>query len=353
MPVRPGDGRPLRVEPWVDKDVLVQAPTLYDVAHAAGLTTAQVDWVAIQNAKTITWAFPERPTGTGKVEQEMIREGLVTEAEIGTFIKAPIVWRDEIWTRAGTHIIEKHRPNLLMFHLLTTDSTQHRYGANSLGGNTALALADAKVGRLLESARRAGILDQTTVFVVADHGFKTYKSVAHPNALLRKLELVQGSDSAIECDAWVIPEGGSAMVYITRQNRKAELTDKLKRELAALGGVAQVISPSEYDKLGYPQPSKNDRMADLVLAAKDGYAFDGAHTGETVTDVPAGSTPGTHGYISTDPDMNAAFVAWGAGIKAGAKLDAMRTIDLAPTMAHLLSLKLDNPDGRVLNGILR
>jgi predicted AlkP superfamily pyrophosphatase or phosphodiesterase len=40
-------GVPPRVEPWRDKKEMVLFPTLYDLAHAGGLTTAQVDWVAI------------------------------------------------------------------------------------------------------------------------------------------------------------------------------------------------------------------------------------------------------------------------------------------------------------------
>ena len=39
----------------------------------------------------------------------------------------------------------------------------------------------------------------------------------------------------------------------------------------------------------------------MVLLAEDRYAFDGTATGEAVTDVPAGSTPGAHGYVNTDP----------------------------------------------------
>ena len=54
-------GVPPRVEPWRDKTEMVHVPTLYDVAHARGLTTAQVDWVAIWNAPTVTWEFRERP----------------------------------------------------------------------------------------------------------------------------------------------------------------------------------------------------------------------------------------------------------------------------------------------------
>src|SRR5947209_2598081 len=45
LPVRGGEGKSLKVEPWIEKKELVQAPTLTDVARAAGQTTAEVDWV--------------------------------------------------------------------------------------------------------------------------------------------------------------------------------------------------------------------------------------------------------------------------------------------------------------------
>src|SRR3954454_21578343 len=38
---------PVKVDPKVDKEKMVHVPTVYDAAHQAGLTTAQVDWVAI------------------------------------------------------------------------------------------------------------------------------------------------------------------------------------------------------------------------------------------------------------------------------------------------------------------
>jgi dienelactone hydrolase len=53
------DAVPPKVEPWIDKEKWVKARTVYDAAFEAGLTTAQVDWVAIYNAKTITWQFAD------------------------------------------------------------------------------------------------------------------------------------------------------------------------------------------------------------------------------------------------------------------------------------------------------
>jgi predicted AlkP superfamily pyrophosphatase or phosphodiesterase len=336
LPVRTGDT--WKIEPWVDKPELVQAPTLYDAAHAAGMITAEVDWVAIHNAKTITWAFPERPRLTDPAVKEMIAAGHLTEEGLRDFGKQPITYRDEIWTLAGQHIIEKHKPNLLLFHLLTTDTSQHRYGARSLAGDAALALADSKVGRLVESLRTAGIFDRTTVVVTSDHGFKTYKRQIQLNALFKK----QGLKS------WCISEGGTAMIYA-----HGEPEEKLRSLIIGIAGVAQVLGPADFDKLGYPQPSQTERMANLVIAAADGYSFSSSSQGETVIDVGAGSTPGAHGYINTEPEMNGVFVASGAGIKPGAKLGQIRTVDIAPTLAKLLGLQLSHIDGEVLSGIIQ
>src|SRR5437879_12558458 len=46
-----------KIDPMRDKSELVRVPTVYDLAHAAGLTTAEVDWVAVLNAPTTTWPF--------------------------------------------------------------------------------------------------------------------------------------------------------------------------------------------------------------------------------------------------------------------------------------------------------
>jgi predicted AlkP superfamily pyrophosphatase or phosphodiesterase len=94
-------------------------------------------------------------------------------------------------------------------------------------------------------------------------------------------------------------------------------------------------------------------MADLVMAAASGYSFEGAKQGDAVAAVAAGSTPGAHGYLNTDPEMDAIWVAWGAGIKPGAKLGMIRNLDIAPTIAKLLGLDMPSAGGRVLTEALR
>lgn len=348
MPVRT-PGKPVRIEPWVPKSELVVAPTVYDLAHKAGLKTAEVDWVAIQDAPSIDFSFSEVPKPDARIVREMMERGSVTRDEIQRFAQAPITWRDEIWTEAAVHILREHQPNLLLFHLLTTDSVQHRYGARSLGAQTALALADLQVQRILDTLKETGSINETTVLVVSDHGFVTARRLIQPNAVLSREKLIRGGD----CDAWTIAEGGTAMVYITNEGKRAELRKRLPEIFRAVDGVQQVISPEQFSEHGFPPPGPGSRMADLVLAAAEGYAFGGKSDGPPVADIPPGASSGNHGYLRTNREMRAIFVAWGNGIRPGSTVKQMRNVDIAPTIARLLGLEMKDTAGRILTEILK
>jgi predicted AlkP superfamily pyrophosphatase or phosphodiesterase len=72
-----------------------------------------------------------------------------------------------------------------------------------------------------------------------------------------------------------------------------------------------------------------------------------------VTDVPAGSTPGSHGYLASDPDMETFLIAWGAGIRPGVRLGPVSSLDIAPTIAGLLGLAMPGTMGKPLTGLLK
>ena len=92
-------------------------------------------------------------------------------------------------------------------------------------------------------------------------------------------------------------------------------------------------------------------MGALLLTAKEGYAFTGDTGDQPVIDASLGSL-GSHGYLASDPDLQALFIASGRGIKRGVKLDSVSNLDLAPTIARLLNLQMPDAQGRVLNEIL-
>lgn len=355
--VRQGDGRPPKIEQWADKTQMVFAPTLYDVAHEAGLTTAESDWVAVTHAKTIDWSFAELPTPEGTVEKEMIAAGIVKPRDIDWMQMGPnrksVVFLDNMWTAAAIHIWKTHQPNLMLFHTLNTDSTHHTYGPGSMASYTALAYADRLVGDLVQAVNDSGLRDQTTIVIATDHGFKKVTKICLPNLVLKKAGLAQGLGPSITtCDAYAMTQGGMAFVYITNPARKAELLPKLKELFAQTEGVDRVIDGSEGHSLGMPTPAENQGMGDLVLYPKAGYAFKNDAAGESVVTLSQ-NYAGTHGYFNGDPELDGIFIANGRGIKKGVVLERMANLDVAPTIAALLGLALPSPDGHVLTEILQ
>ena len=346
-------GVPPRIEPWRDTKDMVRVATLYDVAYARGLTTAQVDWVAIYNAPTISWEFRERPMADSAIGREMVKAGTLSQTDLETFASRNILWRDDIWTRAAVHILRQHRPNLLLFHLLNLDSVQHRYGPRTPAAMTTMALLDTQVASIVKTLEETGLAPRTTIFVVSDHGFKTVSRQIQPNAALMKAGLLKAQDGKITAsEAYSVPEGGSALVYVTVPDPAGDILRRAKQALVGIEGIDQIVEPADYARYGLPLPSANEQMGALFLMAQEGYAFTAAAGDQVVVNAPAGSL-GAHGYVATDPDLRSLFIASGRGIKPGVTLESVDNVDVAPTAARLLGLDLKDADGRVLKEILR
>ncbi len=354
--VRQDGNKPAKIEPWVDKSKLVFVPTLYDIAHQAGLTTAESDWVAVTRPGTITWSFAELPELESPVVQEMIAAGTVTPEQIAWMQLGPqrksVTFLDNMWTKAAIHIFKTHQPNLLLYHTLNTDATHHNYGPGTMASHTALAYADRLVGDLVQAVEDSGLRDRTTFIIATDHGFKKVSTYVNPNVVLKQAGLATALGPTLTtCDAYCMTQGGMAFVYVNDSARKAELLPKLKEMFAQTAGVERVIEGKDGHTLGMPTPEENQGMGDLVLYAKPGHAFNNSAAGDAVT-APTVNYGGTHGFHNGDPELDGMFIASGRGIKKGVVLERMTNLDVAPTMAKLMNLKLPETDGRVLKEVL-
>ena len=343
----PKKDSPPKIEPWRDKNSMVHSPTVYDVAHDAGLTTAQVDWVAIYNARTIDWKFPELPDPDGEIEQALIADGIVTARQLKTFEDSSQAWQDEIWTTAAVKILIEHRPNLLLLHLLTLDEVNHAYGPMNQASLTAMAYLDSQVNRILQVLERPDFATRSTLIIVSDHGFRAYRHAIHTNSLLREKGIVTLANGWFKGDAFAVPEGGVAMVYVTNRASKAQLIAKMKSIYSRAEGIESIYEVEDFASLGLPTPKDSDQAPDMILAAKPGYSFSGDPSKRFVTD----AVGGTHGYLNSDPQMQAIFLAWGVGIPRGIPLGSITNRDVAPTIAKLLGLALDTAQGHAIPGV--
>lgn len=343
------DGPP-RINPKVPEMELVHAPTLYDVAHKAGLTTGQVDWPAADGSPNIDWAFGECPDLDGASAKEVIAAGLAEKKFVTGCLGGPQAWRNRLWSDAAVQMIEKHHPNVMLIHILSPDSIHHMYGTGGFASSYALAFSDDRIREILDAIKRAGIEKTTTVFVVSDHGHRDIEKAVHPDFVLRQAGILTGAGKDAKSQVWIAPDSGVAMVFIPQAENRPALIAKVTALFRGVGGVDQVLSGDELLKAGFPSHSADARAPDIVLGAAAGYAFEGGSDAVLITPSRQKST---HGFMNSDPKMHAIFIAWGAGIKPGVVLPAIRNVDVAPTAAKILGVSLPNVDGRVLTEILR
>lgn len=333
-------GKLPEVEFHADKSVLVRVPTVYDRAHEAGLTTAEMDWVAIENTKSIDWSFFEQPKRESALIREMLADGSLTATELEQFRKASQAFRDRIYTRAAVYSIKHHHPNLVLLHLLALDSAEHTYGFNTMAGVNTAEFLDDRVKEVVEAVRDAGDLDRTTFLIVSDHGQSSVHHTADPNTILT----AAGISPA---EATALPEGGAAYIYETHAT--PELTAKVRAAFAGNPAVDSVPTEEDVVAQGWPRPANNDTAPDVVVYAKEDWKFgkvSGAKTG------PEQQT-GAHGYPNTRPLMQEIFIASGAAIKPVGAQPSFPNLNVAATVAQILGVSQAGMDGKPLVGILK
>jgi predicted AlkP superfamily pyrophosphatase or phosphodiesterase len=350
--VRGGPGQPVGIEGDRKKSDLVAVPTLYDQLYASGYRTAAINWPCTRGATTLDDNFPDTPDRisqtTPRLRAELVRAGILDDAEDASFEKKDVAAHDQAWTSAALHILRTRPPNLLLLHLLATDVIQHRNGPQSPTAYAALAQADEEVAKVVRVLGTAGIREQTTLFVASDHGFARPFKLINPNVILRKAGLLRPGPRR---RAQSVSEGGTAFVYLTAPTTAKQDREKVIALLRGVEGVADILEPCKYSALHLPDPASNPQTGDLLLVAREGYAFsDEFFDDEVITPIPI--SLGSHGYLATDPRMDGVLVAWGRRIKPATKLGFVENVDVAPTIAAILGRDLTNSQGRVLHEML-
>jgi predicted AlkP superfamily pyrophosphatase or phosphodiesterase len=333
---------------WYEEAADLRATPLWDVARAAGLTTAAVSWPVTLGAR-IDWLLPERDYYARPEPVELLRQattpGLLDRLGIAPrpeIFKNIVQW-DQFLTSAATGIIRGMRPNLLLLHLVQLDYYQHRGGLEGPEVKPALARIDAHVAAVMTALREAGLADRTTVIVTGDHGFQDVRRTVQVNEILVRAGLRGCPWSSATWRATAHVSGGSAAIFVNA----SESGDTAARAEEALRREARdrytVVTRRQLDELGAMTG------AALALEAAPGWAIAGA-CGDGVE---SSGYAGAHGFLPSRPSMSTGFIAAGAGIKPGVSLERIGLVDVAPTAARLLGTTMPSVEGRVLEEILR
>jgi len=334
---------------WYTEDIHV--PTLWDIAAAAGRTTASLQWPVTVGAH-ITWNIPEFWRASTPDDAKLLRavstRGLLEEAktELGEYRGGidTSAQADESRGRFTEWILEKKHPALLTLHLSALDHIEHETGPFSPESIAVLETLDATIGRIRATAERLAP-GRAYVAVVSDHGFVRTYAQLNLFPLFRDAKLItvneKGKITEWKAMPWVT--GGSAAIMLKDPNDTATISQV--RELLAkvasdpANGVDRILEADELHKRGgYPPAS-------FFVALKPGWRTGSTTDGPVLSKIKVG---GTHGAMPDLPDLHASFFLVGPGVPAGKSLGTIDMRDVAPTLAHEVGLALPSADGRVL-----
>jgi hypothetical protein len=151
-----------------------------------------------------------------------------------------------------------------------------------------------------------------------------------------------------EREARFVMNHGAGALY--RLDADPGAVDQLAREIATMEGVSGMWPAKEYEALGLPTPADHHQVADVMFEAAPGYSYGDAADGPDEHGPP--KYLGTHGQRPIYRDNAAFFLAVGAGIRRGVPLGAVRSRDVAPTVAATLDLRMEAVEGAVLTRAL-
>jgi predicted AlkP superfamily pyrophosphatase or phosphodiesterase len=345
-------------DPVYDKDQIVKVPTIYDLAKQAGLKTAAIRWPASRNAKTLDWTVPDVAAdnlldqySTPSLVAECKAAGIWAEGESQGASDNVRIIADDVCTKEFIYILQHHRPNLALLHLIDIDHIEHLKGPKSPEAYANVKTADGQVREVWDELKK-DFPGKATLIVVSDHGFSPIEHGILPNIVLRNAGLIEVKGTrVVGGSVRLVAQGGCALLYITDEANRATIIEKVKKSFDGLDGVSKVIASDEFKDYGVADPKDDPHAPDMILFAKEGYNFGDTAAGALPFNVKP-ERKGSHGHDAELPDLHATFVAWGVGIKSGKQLGEIQNIDVAPTVAKLLNIPMPNADGKPLAAAL-
>jgi predicted AlkP superfamily pyrophosphatase or phosphodiesterase len=347
--------QPLNSNPdWYWYAKAIKVPTLWTIAHQAGMKTAAIGWPVTTSAPEIDYQIPEIWAGDFDTSLRVGLQQATPQLAESIYTKDDLAGKkffdDDLRTQAAVKIINLYKPQLLLVHLTAVDLMQHFHGPFSPEAHQQLETTDTQIAQIIAATKQAQIYDQTSFVVVSDHGFLPAAKVFHPGVLLAKAGFIK-LNKAGQVESWqALPynDGGSAAIMLQNPNDRlaelkiVELFEQFARK--SNSPINQVVKREALAKLG-ANPD-----AACFLEPAPGFSLGTELQGSLVTEDK--EHRGVHGGLPTNPGLYASLIVAGRGLQAGVHEPYTKTIHIAPTVAALLGLKMPQAEGRPIRSLL-
>ena len=341
----------------------IKGDTIFDLAEKSGMKTCSILWPVTARSK-ITYNMPEIFC-TKRYDNQILKSALAgskiyqvnMNKKFGYLrqgMEEPYL--DNFATEVAKKTIRELKPNLILLHLIDSDSQKHKYGIENKEVIESLNRHDERLGEIIESLKLAGIYEDSTIIALGDHSQINVNNVIKLNSILMKNDLINVNGNKIKSYKAIAKScDGSSYIYLKNKNdvetrkKVRDILNELKNKYSNV--IEEVYNNEEIKNLGA------DINASFMIEAKRGYYFIDDFLGEAIEVIDESSKikhklRASHGYLPSRDNYKTFFIAYGKTIKKGVVLEKGKLINHGPTIAKILDIDLRDCDGIVEERIL-
>lgn len=341
----------------------IKGDTIFDLAEKSGMKTCSILWPVTARSK-ITYNMPEIFC-TKRYDNQILKSDLAgskiyqvnMNKKFGYLrqgMEEPYL--DNFATEVAKKTIRELKPNLILLHLIDSDSQKHKYGIENKEVIESLKRHDERLGEIIESLKLAGIYEDSTIIALGDHSQINVNNVIKLNSILMKNDLINVNGNKIKSYKAIAKScDGSSYIYLKNKNdvetrkKVRDILNELKNKYSNV--IEEVYNNEEIKNLGA------DINASFMIEAKRGYYFIDDFLGEAIEVIDESSKikhklRASHGYLPSRDNYKTFFIAYGKTIKKGVVLEKGKLINHGPTIAKILDIDLRDCDGIVEERIL-
>ena len=341
----------------------IKGDTIFDLAEKSGMKTCSILWPVTARSK-ITYNMPEIFC-TKRYDNQILKSALAGSkiyqvnmnkrfGYLRQGMEEPYL--DNFATEVAKKTIRELKPNLILLHLIDSDSQKHKYGIENKKVIESLKRHDERLGEIIESLKLAGIYEDSTIIALGDHSQINVNNVIKLNSILMKNDLINVNGNKIKSYKAIAKScDGSSYIYLKNKNdvetrkKVRDILNKLKNKYSNV--IEEVYNNEEIKNLGA------DINASFMIEAKRGYYFIDDFLGEAIEVIDESSKikhklRASHGYLPSRDNYKTFFIAYGKPIKKGVVLEKGKLINHGPTIAKILDIDLRDCDGIVEERIL-
>lgn len=289
---------------------MIQVETIFELAKAQGLKTAVVSG----KNNLVTLFSKDCDIGTSNVRPlDYLGEApILDEAETNEeYYEMNLELADWVFDSLYT-VLEKESPDLTLVNIQSTDYIGHRFGPNSDEMKTCLKRTDKALGKFYDKMEKSGMLENTTLIIVADHGMTESDSAINLNVLT----MMNFPEAAAAID------GRTGYIWLNGTDEAAVIDF-----FSSMEGVAEIFS-SDSERAAELRVASEDGP-DLILNSEPGYVF--------LPQPMIAEYRGQHGSPDSS-DMIIPMILVGSGIPAGAGIEQTDLRAIAPLVCKLLGI---------------